>query len=505
VLCTAVPRTSAGLGHEFLPPEHWGYPVLERFEALGFCALPSERPLSRDEVIGLVNGILRHAEGPGVGLSGRDRFNLARLEQEFVTPEAGTNPKARYDPPLFYTPDGPFHLEGDLDLGFSAQQPIFDGRWAFFGIGRPSLKLHFQDRATYEVRYRLVMGPERGLRRRHLKPSPREKSWRGLTALYERSYLVFQWKQAALFLGRDVAGWGPSSDGNLIVSQSADGLDKVGVRLKFKNFRLSSFHAVLSAGAKRYLSAHRLELATGRFTLGVSETVLYLDRGIDPVYVLPLSSFYSNQFNERADDNVLWSFDLKYIVPYGFLLYGSFLIDDFQFDRDGQGPDNIAFDIGARAAITRPVAITVRLHYRYVDTYTYTHRDTVKSYVAGNGDPGMGDPPLGAAEGPDSDVIRISADVFPTADVTATISASLLRRGEANGFESFVEGEDASPPFPSGVVEKTLDLGTRLRWELAHNSSLNVDFLRSFVMNKDHRSGDDEWDTSIRFDLIWDL
>ena len=45
------------IGHEFLPPEHWCYDALERFEALGFVVLPSQRPFTRPDVITYVETI----------------------------------------------------------------------------------------------------------------------------------------------------------------------------------------------------------------------------------------------------------------------------------------------------------------------------------------------------------------------------------------------------------------------------------------------------------------
>ena len=75
------------LGHEFLPPEHWSYDALERFESLGLVTLPSSRLYTRDEVAGYGLSIRANVDA-GRPLSPRDRFNLERLEEEFSRVQA---------------------------------------------------------------------------------------------------------------------------------------------------------------------------------------------------------------------------------------------------------------------------------------------------------------------------------------------------------------------------------------------------------------------------------
>jgi hypothetical protein len=493
------------LGHEFLPPEHWSYDALYRFESLGLVDLPSYKLFSRDDIVAFTESIDEKVSAQGRQLSRRDRFNLERLQSEFTDDASRLDPQARYDPPLLYKTDEPLRLEGDLDLSLVPRDELAGERWEFLGVSSPAARIHVDDKITYEVRYRLTMGPERGSRARDAKPSPRERSFRGLTSLFERSYVVFPWKKVTLFWGRDYVDWGPSADGNLLVSQTAESLDKFGARLSFKNLHLSTFYANLSAEASRSLSAHRLEVDMRRVVFGVSEAVLYVERGFDPAYSLPLSSFYANQFNERSDDNILWSFDLKYRLGRAGVVYGSFLIDDFQFERDNQNPDKIAFDVGARTAFVRPLPLTVRLRYRFVDIYTYSHLDSGKAFVTGAGDAPGGDPLLGAGQGPDSDRLQVSAEVYPRPDVASTLSFFYQRRGEGNDFRRFEPGFDASPPFPLGVVEKTYSFGYRVLWELAAGSVLGVDVRHDYVRNSDHVRGANGWRTAVRGHVTWDF
>jgi hypothetical protein len=143
--------------------------------------------------------------------------------------------------------------------------------------------------------------------------------------------------------------------------------------------------------------------------------------------------------------------------------------------------------------------------YRYLDIYTYAHRDTLKYYLAGRGDLSGGDLPLGAVEGPDTDRLDVQADCFVRPDVTVTALFSLRRRGEGNDYRKFDEGLDPFPPFPSGVVERTAVYGVGLRWEIRGDSRLEARVEHDVVDNRDQISGANDESTALRASLVWDL
>lgn len=495
----------AGPGWENLPLNHWSYAALERFEALGLCDLPSERPFSRPQIILFADQIERRLTSGEARLSPRDRYDLDRLRSEFSGAEALVDPAARYDPPLVYRVDSPLRVEGDLDLAFVPTRAPFDDRTELLLKSSPGIKLHLDSRFTYEVGYALVFGPERGDRARDEKPSKREKSFKGLTSLYERAYLQYRSDHLTLRFGREYVDWGPASRGNLLISSGAGSLDQIGATIRFRALQLSVLHAPLSLERERYLAAHRLEVRWKRLLVGISETAVYAGRGFDPIYALPLASFYANQFNEKGDDNILWSIDLKYRPAAGLIVYGSLLIDDFQFERDDNTPDKLGFDIGGSLALSAPVPATLTAWYRYVDIHTYTHRDSITAHVAGDGLPHTGDPLLGGDPGPDSDSWRFQIRLFPLAAMPVTLGIEGTRRGEGNDFRKFTAGMDPFPPFPSGTVETTLGIDVRVKWELDGGSGLEGFWRWQTVDNRDHIAGAGNDDTSFFLSLLWDL
>jgi len=491
------------LGKEFLPPEHWAYRALTRFEALGLVHLPGERPYTRDDVVSYASSVVDNIQSSGRTVSARDEFELDRLQKEFLSSGARTDPGTRFDQPVIYASEKPLHLEFDIDLSLDPTKPMGDSRWWWFVRSSPEIRLHFSRWLTWEVRYRLVYGPERDDRVRNAKPSARETSFKGLTSLYERSYLNFQWKRLTFYAGREYVDWGARQRENLMLSTTAGSLDKFGGRIGFLNMIFSFFHSTLSTETDRHLAGHRLEMRFNRLRVGITETVTYFGRSFEPAYLLPLSSYYANQFNEGRDDNVIWGLDAQYAWDH-VTLFGNFLVDDFQFEREDGTPDKIAFDVGARFAFVSPFAMTARALYRYVDIYTYTHEDSLNYYVTGNGDPDF-DSPIGALDGPDADRIAASLDVYPVRSLTTTFLYSYVRRGEGNDWRTFFPPMDPNPPFPSGVVEKTSTFGLRLLWELPGNSRTGFDTRIARVTNLGNQPGVDDWETSALFFLTWDF
>ncbi len=115
-------------------------------------------------------------------------------------------------------------------------------------------------------------------------------------------------------------------------------------------FRLSAVQAVLDPEIPRRLAGHRLEISLPRrIRLGISETVVYTGRGLDFSYLIPVGSFYANQYNERDDDNILWGVDLKVPLRAGLVAHGELLVDDFQYEDRGSAPDRLAFNISIEA------------------------------------------------------------------------------------------------------------------------------------------------------------
>jgi hypothetical protein len=326
---------------------------------------------------------------------------------------------------------------------------------------------------TLETEYRITISPERDLYYRTGKPSPREKSWRGVTCDYERAYIALAGSWWRVQAGRDYLWWGPARPEGLILSAGAGSLDHVAADIAIGRFTLRMIQGVLDPRLPRRLAGHRLEARLPRgIRAGIAETVLYTMRGVDWAYLLPLSSFYANQYNESGDDNIMWSIDLCVPAAPGLILSGELLIDDAQYEDDPPAPDKLGFAVAADLLV-QPWGRETMMHagYTRLDIYTYTHKDSLRTaYLTGTGDPTV-DRIIGDQLGPDADrwTASLRTPVHPRA--VLSVLGAYARRGEGNDMRAWEGTGDPDPPLPSGAVERETLLTAGLEIDLGRGSS----------------------------------
>jgi hypothetical protein len=183
---------------------------------------------------------------------------------------------------------------------------------------------------------------------------------------------------------------------------------------------------------------------------------VYRSPHFEPAYLFPIAFYYGNQFNERADDNVLLGADVRWVTPW-VALDGELLVDDFIYDGD-PAPQKIGFRVGARRAFAPfGTDLDVRAGYLRLTRWTFLHRQPGVAYVAGHGDPAAGDPYLGHPLGPDADRWSVRLDWRPEVRTNVWFLQEHTRRGEGNRvLVPWEPGDPYDVPFPSGVVQREL-------------------------------------------------
>lgn len=437
---------------ETIGPESWIYDAMRTFELAGLVELEPRMPWSRKEVESYLDRILERTKSGAVKLTPRQEFLLERLREEFQG--KGSRPSEREDRPLIVMREGERTVSFDLAAGASLSKEPDRERGEVRGTAVPEAIVDLGRYGTVVSSYRLTLRREEDLNRPGEKPSYRSRSFRGLTSEYERAYIVFGRSRWKVLVGRDYVHWGSGTKESLILSRTAGSLDHLSASLDFGRYTLSTIQAVLGQELPRRLAGHRLEIRLPHgIRAGMSETALYTGRDVDFSYLIPLSSYYANQYNENGDDNILWSLDLKVPVRKGLILYGEFLIDDFQYEERDGAPDRLGFNATAEMMFTAGSReIELMASYTYLDIYTYAHKDSlVTRYVTGDGDPSMCGL-LGSPLGPDSDrwMLELSVPVHPR--VLMTLGGSVTRHGEGNDLREWEEGVDPRPEFPLGDV-----------------------------------------------------
>ena len=456
---------------ETIAPDSWVYPALRTFELRGLVTLEPTVPYSRSQVERYLDSILTGLDAEGAVLSGRQRFLLGRLRDEFEG--RASRPQDREDRPVFLYGEGGRFFAVDFTAGGVLQKRIDREKGETDGLLVPGILIDLGDRLTLETNYRVRIEPERDRYRPRRKPSAREKSFRGVTMDFERGYLSVRGGEWRLQLGRDYIHWGNGRSEGLLISRTAGSLDHVFGTVTMGRFTLSAIHAFLDPVMPRHLTGHRLTVRLpGKIYLGISETVIYTGRGLDFVYLLPVVSYYANQYNERGDDNVLVGIDVKIPVRRGFILYGEILMDDLQYENDPPAPDRLAVNIAAEALLS-PAGrdVEVLVDYTFIDIFTYAHRDSlITRYVAGDG-AYPANPILGSPLGPDADRWRFDVRAAVHPRIIVGLEGSFARRGDGSDLREWDRGEDPDPPFPSGTVTREDRYGAALSVDLGGGST----------------------------------
>ncbi len=143
---------------------------------------------------------------------------------------------------------------------------------------------------------------------------------------------------------------------------------------------------------KKYGAFHRLSFdITKNLNIGVNEMVIFdrLDstqaNQFDFNYLNPVIFYRSIESNLGSRDNSLMALDLNWKIPGGFLLYGQFLLDEFNLNQIKSNPhwwaNKYAYQIGARAFDLLGVKrLDMLLEYNRCRPYTYSHKRPTQSY-----------------------------------------------------------------------------------------------------------------------------
>ena len=441
---------------ETVPLDSWVYDALRSFELRGLVRLEPTLPYTFDQVEAYTNEIMTNAAEEHVTLGSRHAYLLERLTKQFVGMR--DRPQDRWDKPVYVLEDGERYGAFDLQIGGSARKKADEKKGEADGLVVPDVLIALGHHVTMETNYRLVMAPERGNNVRNEKPNARLRSYRGLTAEYERGLLDLGGLWWEVRVGREYLQWGNERVEGLLLSRTAGSLDHAGARFELGPFAFSTFQAILDAGSRRHLAGHRLTVALPRgIFVGIGETVVYA-RNLDFLYLIPLSAYYAQQFSEGPNnDNIAWIVDWKLPLRRGLIFQGALLIDDVQYERDEQaGPDRLGLNLSAEAlCFVGGRELELSGAYTYIDIYTYAHGFNTM-YVAGNGDRRMNHI-LGSPLGPDADRWACKAVLGVSARAAVTAEGAYTRCGAGNAVVGdhlldWVPGMDNDPSFPSGDV-----------------------------------------------------
>jgi len=449
---------AAGDASTTVPLDHWGYRVVERFEARGVLSGVGDgiKPFTRQEMARWVGRIDSLARAGQVELSGAEAEDVDLLLRELgLEPVQGEDAEARTGASLerarwgrglaTYAHDRG-HLAADLLLRQQTDQ--------FRGRGRDEVETVYRNRVGGvlwgtvgdRVGFRLAFEQtrEQGSRRYALRddvyePHLEAVQLKGGAADYHRgaAYVAFSLPPFVdVQVGKDQVEWGPAPTENLGLGSVGPGFHMVRLRARWGALKLVSIAGALrpcpdrpdtplcggeadSAASyvvngmtrvldrEKYLAAHRLEAAvTPWLDVGFQEVVVYGDRGPELDYLNPIMFYWAAQSYLGDKDNVMMGVDVDLHAGRGLRLYAAYVVDDLKKLRIFSDDFANKFSLQIGGLWVDPLAwrdTDLRAEYVRIEPWIYSHKYPINTFR-------HFDAPLGHPLGPNSDRWQVAVE-----------------------------------------------------------------------------------------------
>ncbi len=284
-------------------------------------------------------------------------------------------------------------------------------------------------------------------------------------------------------------GFGDEND--LLLSLDPQGYDGFLMYIPTRYFEFCSIFSILDISQNRYISIHRIGVDLKKFLrIGFSEALLF-GQSLEPLYLNPFLPYYLSQWGLDRNDNIMWRFDIQ-LRLFKSIIYGELLIDDYMYEDDPY-PDKLAFKTGMKTIVLSKLLFKV--NYTFVDKWVYTHRINDNVYVRGTY-------PLGFPLGNDVDRFSCSVKYMNQYGLYPVMAFEYVRKGQGSIFFPYEqEGGTPTPPFPSGIVEKKLEVDFGVDLILRYNFYCRAKIGKRYWRNYSHIPGNDNNETVLDISL----
>lgn len=292
-------------------------------------------------------------------------------------------------------------------------------------------------------------------------------------------------------IGKNHNQWGSG----LLLSNNATSYDYIKIKTKIWKLTFSHLFANLvqfpriieldsneSPGgkkkyAKKYLTAHRLEINLGRgINVGVHESVVYGQRGVELAYLNPVMFLRSAEHYLGDQDNALMGLDLSLKVRNGLKLYFEFLMDDVFIKKLGTDWWGNKFGYDTYVYWADPIGlqnVSLRLEYTKIKPFVYTHRFAINEYKHYNTS-------LGSALPPNTEQIYFSMNYRQSRKLFYFVEAWYNRHGSST--VDHIVGGSIREPTPKEGDEYLGFLRGRIETRKGMKITLSYEYLRNLYI-----------------------
>jgi hypothetical protein len=309
----------------------------------------------------------------------------------------------------------------------------------------------------------------------------------------------FRWEPSPISVsfGRIPQQWGPGRFTQLLLSDNSPPLDMLRFDCRLGDFfTFTGFTASVESDSAVYLTAHRIDLRpAANLRLGFSESILFSSDGLELAYMNPFIPWYPVQWNERDDDNAFLSLDAAWRPFQGLETYGELLIDDIQYENDGDRPNKLGWTAGLTGSIPS-AGLGAVLEYTRIDRYVYSQRRPCNYYLHHGA-------VIGSDLGPDADRVTLSLGDSAPWPLAAVATVDYTRHGEGTVQEGWPDSAQTGGTFPSGIVEYSTGAGLLLSWYPLDWLEAQGSVRNEWVRNRDHVHGSSSSDLTSGLEFIW--
>jgi len=159
--------------------------------------------------------------------------------------------------------------------------------------------------------------------------------------------------------------------------------------------------------------------------IGLTDIVVYADRGMEWVYLLPIHYFRAVEHDLYDRDNALLAIDAEVRIIKGLKLYGTWLIDELRQDKlfSNWYGNKHGFQFGMH--IVDPLRVNnfeLRLEYVAIMPWVYTHKYYLNRYTSQGRS-------LGYWAGPNSEIIYLDLTKWWHRRLLTSLTAQRWRHG----------------------------------------------------------------------------
>lgn len=317
----------------------------------------------------------------------------------------------------------------------------------------------------------------------------------------DNAYIAVDFSFGRVSLGTISRNWGPNGIDGLMISNNPFPYPQIGFDAYAGRFSLHAFTGQLEEqyGAKRYISAHRVDYSSPSLTVSLGEALLYADQNLNPAlsFLNPVEFLFFAQEappNQNLTPNLVLNGQFWYRHG-GVVLHGEGVVDDIDIHpttivngKANADPARIAFNVGAKLTSLSPW-FTPRIEYQAVGAFTYrtrTGQDAWNFLGRGIGDNYDG-----------YDQLSLLVDIYPPVnDLRLTPAIEILRQGQSSIRDLIPQPESLfvqQPTFFVGVKETVYRLGLQGHYQpfQFHLGSIWLDWDagEDFVKNDNHVAG----------------